>query len=75
MLGVVMIELLYDPRYHAAGPIMVLIALAQMPEIISTHYALAILSTGNSRRFALFLGLVAAFWLFQQEHFFHLLYL
>lgn len=59
LIGVPLIEFLYDPRYHEAGPLMVLIALAQMPEIISTHYALAIIAAGNSRRFALFLVLVA----------------
>jgi O-antigen/teichoic acid export membrane protein len=59
LIGVPLIALLYDPRYHDAGPLMVLIALAQMPEIISTHYALAIMAAGNGRRFALFLCLVA----------------
>lgn len=61
LIAVPTIEFLYDPRYHAAGPLMALIALAQMPEIISTHYALAIMATGNSRGFAVFLGLVALF--------------
>ncbi len=61
LVGTPLIALLYDARYHAAGPLLTLIALAHMPELITTHYALAIMGAGNSRGFAVFLGCVALF--------------
>ena len=58
-IGVPVITFLYDPRYEAAGPLMVLIAIAQLPEILTTHYGTAIMASGTGRRLATFLILVA----------------
>lgn len=49
--GVPLIELLYDPRYHAAGAIMVMIACAQMPVVIGMTYDQVALAAGDSRRY------------------------
>lgn len=49
--GVVLIDLLYDPRYAMAGPVVVLIAAMQIPHIIVLTYEQAALAAGDSRRF------------------------
>ena len=49
--GVVLIDLLYDPRYAMAGAIVVLIASMQIPHIIVLTYEQASLAAGDSRRF------------------------
>lgn len=59
MAGVVTIETLYDPRYHAAGPLMVLIAVAHMPVVIAASYGPMPLAAGDSARFA-FMVVVSA---------------
>jgi O-antigen/teichoic acid export membrane protein len=51
--GVWLVELLYDPRYHAAGAVVVLLALMQIPHIIVLSYDQAALAAGDSRRFFL----------------------
>jgi O-antigen/teichoic acid export membrane protein len=51
MLGVVLIDLLYDPRYAMAGAVVVLIAAMQIPQIIVLTYEQAALAAGDSRRF------------------------
>ena len=58
--GIVLIETLYDERYAMAGPIVVLIACAQVPKILWINYGGALLAVGESRRFAYFLGASAA---------------
>ncbi|MCI5110175.1 MAG: oligosaccharide flippase family protein [Marivita sp.] len=49
--GVLLIDLLYDPRYLMAGPVVVLIAAMQMPQLLVLTYEHAALATGDSRRF------------------------
>lgn len=49
--GVVLIDLLYDPRYAMAGAVVVLIAAMQIPQIIVLTYEQASLAAGDSRRF------------------------
>jgi O-antigen/teichoic acid export membrane protein len=50
-VGVPLVALLYDPRFHAAGPIVVLLACAQIPQAIVMTYDQAALAAGDSRRF------------------------
>lgn len=47
-----LVMLLYDARYEGAGPLMVLIAVAQLPGIITASYYHLALAAGDSRRFA-----------------------
>ena len=49
--GVVLIDVMYDPRYLMAGAVVVLIAAMQMPQILVMTYEQAALATGDSRRF------------------------
>jgi O-antigen/teichoic acid export membrane protein len=50
-LGVWLIDLLYDPRYTAAGAVVVVLACAQMPMLIVQTYDQAALAAGDSKRF------------------------
>lgn len=52
LTGVRLIELLYDPRYHGAGPTLVLIVLGALPGIIVQSYISLILAAGQSGRYA-----------------------
>ncbi len=49
--GVWLIDVLYDPRYAAAGPVVVMIAVAHMPLLIAATYDQAALALGDSRSF------------------------
>lgn len=49
--GVPLVHLLYDPRFAAAGPIVVLVAFGMIPTMISLSYEQAALAAGDSRRF------------------------
>jgi O-antigen/teichoic acid export membrane protein len=49
--GVVLIDLMYDARYLMAGPVVVLIAAMQMPQLLVLTYEQAALAAGDSRRF------------------------
>lgn len=49
--GVWLVGLLYDPRFTLAGPVVVLIAVAQMPQAIGLSYDFVALAAGESRRF------------------------
>ncbi len=51
--GVPLVGLLYDPRYQAAGGVVVAIALAQIVQVIGLTYDQAALAAGDSRRFFL----------------------
>lgn len=51
LIGPWLIELLYDHRYAAAGPILVWIALMQMWPLIGLTYDQAALAAGDSRSF------------------------
>lgn len=50
-LGVPLVGLLYDPRYDAAGGVVVAIALIQLPQVIGLSYDQAALAAGDSRGF------------------------
>lgn len=50
-LGTWLVDLMYDPRYAAAGPIVVLIAVMQIPHIVVLTYDQAALAMGDSKRF------------------------
>lgn len=50
-LGVWMADIMYDARYALAGPIVVVIACMQIPQIIIVTYDQAALAAGDSRRF------------------------
>jgi O-antigen/teichoic acid export membrane protein len=50
-VGIPLVALLYDPRFHAAGPIVVLLTCAQLPHAILLTYDQVALSAGDSRRF------------------------
>jgi O-antigen/teichoic acid export membrane protein len=51
LIAVTLVGIMYDDRYTAAGPIAVLLALAQMPLIIGLTYDRAALAAGNSKNF------------------------
>jgi O-antigen/teichoic acid export membrane protein len=52
LIGDGLVRALYDPRYHGAGPWLVLIALAAMPRVITASYAALPLAAGHSGRYA-----------------------
>ncbi len=54
LIGDWLIRLLYDPRYHAAGPLLVAVAVANLPVVITTTYQRMPLAFGHSGRFAIF---------------------
>ena len=54
VIGDPLIRLLYDVRYEAAGPYLVLIALAGFPQIIAQSYFRVPLASGDSGRYATF---------------------
>ena len=45
------VDLLYDPRYALAGPVVVLLALMHLPQLVGLTYDQALLASGDSRRF------------------------
>lgn len=47
-----LIRFLYDPRYHAAGPVLVLIAVFSLPMLITHSYFKLPLASGQSGRYA-----------------------
>jgi len=49
--GVLLVNLMYDARYVAAGAVVVMIAIAQIPHIIVLTYDQAALASGDSKRF------------------------
>lgn len=51
LIGVVLTEFLYDPRFHLSGAVVVLVAIAQFPLIIGLTYDQAALAAGDSRGF------------------------
>ncbi len=51
LFGEWLIAFLYDPRYLAAGGIVVLVSVVQIPAIIGVTYDQAALAVGDSRRF------------------------
>ncbi|TGD43033.1 polysaccharide biosynthesis protein [Pseudotabrizicola sediminis] len=55
------VDLLYDPRYAAAGAILVLIAVVQIPSVIGMTYDQAALAAGDSRNYFLLTAARALF--------------
>jgi O-antigen/teichoic acid export membrane protein len=51
LVGVPLVEVLYDERYHSAGIIVTIIACMQVPHIIVLTYDQAALAAGDSKRF------------------------
>lgn len=51
LLGPWLVNLLYDPRYVAAGAVVSLLACMQIPQVIVLTYDQAALATGDSKRF------------------------
>lgn len=52
LIGIPLVEFLYDPRYHSAGPILSLVALAAMPRLITQTYEKLPLAAGHTGRYA-----------------------
>ena len=59
-LGTWLVDLMYDPRYAMAGPIVVLIAVMQIPHIVLLTYDQAALAMGDSKRFFILAAVRAA---------------
>jgi O-antigen/teichoic acid export membrane protein len=59
LLGVPLVELLYDNRYQSAGAILVAVACVQMPQVVGMTYDHAALAAGQSRPFFLLMALRA----------------
>ena len=53
LLGVWAVDVMYDPRYAAAGAVVVVLTLMQLPQLISLTYDQAALAAGDSKRFFL----------------------
>ena len=53
LIGVWLVELLYDVRYEQAGPVTVLLAIMWIPQIVTLTYDQAALARGDSRNFFL----------------------
>lgn len=51
--GVWLVEMLYDSRYAMAGPVAVVIAIAQIPLVVALTYDQTAVAAGDSRRFFL----------------------
>lgn len=71
--GITLVDLMYDHRYAAAGPMLVILSLAQMPGSILVGNSKLLLAEGDSRSFStleiirgfLKMGfLIGSFWLF-----------
>ncbi len=54
LIGDWLVRFLYDERYYAAGPILVVIALASLPQIVTLSYQMMPLAFGHSGRYAIF---------------------
>ena len=59
LVGDWLVHSLYDARYILAGPILVIIAIAQMPTIVYSSYDTLALAAGESKRFALIVAVSA----------------
>jgi len=57
--GPFIIEILYDPRYALAGPILVLLCLSMVPMIVFAGVDHVLLANGDSRRFFYLVALAA----------------
>lgn len=59
VVGMPLVGLLYDPRYQAAGAVVVLMAMVQMPGVIGMTYDQSALAAGDSRTYFLLMALKA----------------
>lgn len=73
LIGDWLINLLYDPRYAAAGPMLIVLALMAIPRALTIGNSQLLLAEGNSRHFSYivviqavlnFIYLLGGFWLF-----------
>lgn len=60
VVGVPLVGLLYDPRYQAAGSVVVIMAMVQMPAVIGMTYDQSALAAGDSRNYFLLMAVRAA---------------
>ncbi len=54
-IGVWLVDVLYDPRYALAGPILVLVSLSAVPNIVLSTHGGVLLAEGDSRRYMILL--------------------
>jgi O-antigen/teichoic acid export membrane protein len=59
VLGDRLVQFLYAPDYHLAGPILVLLSVSALPVILTGNYNNLLLANGNSRAFTLLLIVTA----------------
>jgi O-antigen/teichoic acid export membrane protein len=59
VVGVPLVGVLYDPRYQAAGVVVVVMAMVQMPAVIGMTYDQSALAAGDSRSYFLLMALKA----------------
>lgn len=59
VVGMPLVGFLYDPRYQAAGAVVVVMAMVQMPAVIGMTYDQSALAAGDSRSFFLLMALRA----------------
>ncbi|MBU2994051.1 oligosaccharide flippase family protein [Octadecabacter sp. 1_MG-2023] len=52
LAGDLIIRFLYDARYASAGPLLVLMAVANLPKLVTSNYGSMLLARGDSKRFA-----------------------
>ena len=57
--GIFVVDLLYDPRYALAGPVVVLMSIALVPRMVLTAYGSVLLANGDSRQYTILLGSTA----------------
>ncbi len=60
LIGVWLVGLLYDPRYALAGGVVVLLAVVQLPAVITLTYDQAALAAGDSKGFFVLVAIKAA---------------
>ncbi|MBW4710792.1 oligosaccharide flippase family protein [Roseobacter sp. YSTF-M11] len=49
--GVYLVDLMYDPRYSLAGPIVVMLSFTLVPQIVITSYGALLLAAGDAKNF------------------------
>lgn len=59
LIGIELVEILYDPRYAMAGPILVLMTWVYVPSIVFVGSGTVLLINGDSRRHMILMGAVA----------------
>lgn len=60
VIGMPLVGFLYDPRYQAAGVVVVIMAMVQMPAVIGMTYDQSALAAGDLRTYFLLMALKAA---------------